>query len=218
MGSVRTLNGRGTLFMDFRYLGKRCREYTALNDTPPNRKRLEKVLAKIEADIAAGTFDYAATFPNSRAVVVHLTVRRGCAMCGPRTCFSASSQRSSWHKRRAEYARLRCGITMPGCCSFRSSGCSIPCSPWLSRPAFTTARTMSLQASWQRSLSREFSRTSRGKTSWVLVRGCRHTNICFAKPYVPQNAPGNIHAVARTPAAMVSAPPGCAEPGDARLL
>lgn len=66
MGSVRTLAGRGTLFLDFRYQGRRQREYTALADTPANRKRLEKILAKIEADIAAGSFDYAATFPTSR--------------------------------------------------------------------------------------------------------------------------------------------------------
>ena len=68
MGSVRQLTGRGTLFLDFRYLGQRCREYTALPDTPVNRKRLEKALAKIEGDIAAGTFDYAATFPGSRNI------------------------------------------------------------------------------------------------------------------------------------------------------
>lgn len=68
MGSVRTLTSRGTLFMDFRFQGKRCREYTVLPDTPANRKRLEKALAKIEADIAAGTFDYAATFPTSKSV------------------------------------------------------------------------------------------------------------------------------------------------------
>jgi len=68
MGSVRTLSGRGTLFLDFRFFGKRCREYTALPDTPANRKRLEKALAKIEGDIAAGTFDYAATFPASRNI------------------------------------------------------------------------------------------------------------------------------------------------------
>jgi integrase len=68
MGSVRQLAGRGTLFLDFRYRGQRCREYTALPDTPANRKRLEKALAKIEADVAAGTFDYAATFPTSRNV------------------------------------------------------------------------------------------------------------------------------------------------------
>jgi integrase len=66
MGSVRTLAGKGTLFLDFRYGGERRREYTALPDTPVNRKRLEKALAKIEADIATGTFDYAATFPSSR--------------------------------------------------------------------------------------------------------------------------------------------------------
>ncbi|MFG6468389.1 tyrosine-type recombinase/integrase [Roseateles sp. BYS87W] len=53
--------------MDFRFQGRRCREYTVLPDTPGNRKRLEKVLAKIEADIATGTFDYAATFPGSRS-------------------------------------------------------------------------------------------------------------------------------------------------------
>ena len=70
MGSIRTLSGRGTLFMDFRYGGKRCREYTALEDTPANRKRLEKALAKIEGDIEAGTFDYAATFPTSRSPLV----------------------------------------------------------------------------------------------------------------------------------------------------
>ncbi len=68
MGSVRLLNGRGTLFMDFRYAGSRCREYTALTDTPANRKRLEKALAKIESDIASGTFDYAKTFPGSKVL------------------------------------------------------------------------------------------------------------------------------------------------------
>lgn len=67
MGSVRVLSGRGTLFMDFRYKGKRCREYTALDDSPANRKRLEKVLARIEGEIEAGSFDYAAMFPGSRA-------------------------------------------------------------------------------------------------------------------------------------------------------
>lgn len=67
MGSVRQLTGRGTLFLDFRYCGQRCREYMALPDTPANRKRVEKVLAKIETEIAAGAFDYASTFPTSRS-------------------------------------------------------------------------------------------------------------------------------------------------------
>jgi integrase len=62
MGSVRLHVGRNALFLDFRFEGVRRREYTALPDTSANRKRLEKTLAKIEAEIEAGTFDYAATF------------------------------------------------------------------------------------------------------------------------------------------------------------
>jgi len=68
MGSVRISDTTEALFMDFRYQGRRCREYTALVDTPANRKKLEKVLAKIEAEIAAGTFVYANYFPNSKAL------------------------------------------------------------------------------------------------------------------------------------------------------
>jgi len=66
MGSIRVLSSRGTLFMDFRFQGQRCREYTALTDTPANRKRLQKALTNIEEQIAAGTFDYAKTFPGSK--------------------------------------------------------------------------------------------------------------------------------------------------------
>lgn len=65
MGSVRRLPATGTLFLDFRHAGERCREYTALDDTPANRRRLEAVLAKIEKAIAAGDFNYAAYFPDS---------------------------------------------------------------------------------------------------------------------------------------------------------
>lgn len=68
MASIRVRKETGLLFFDFRFRGQRCREQTMLQDTPVNRKRLEKVLAKIEADIAAGTFDYAATFPGSRNI------------------------------------------------------------------------------------------------------------------------------------------------------
>jgi integrase len=66
MGSVRARKESGLLFIDFRYGGDRCREQTLLTDTPANRKRLEKVLARIEADVARGVFDYEKTFPNSR--------------------------------------------------------------------------------------------------------------------------------------------------------
>ena len=67
MGSIRARKDNGQLFFDFRFQGQRCREQTMLDDTPANRKRLDKALAAIEGEIKAGTFDYAKTFPGSRA-------------------------------------------------------------------------------------------------------------------------------------------------------
>jgi integrase len=66
MGSIRQRDDNGLLFFDFRYQGKRCREQTRLTDTPPNRKKLEKILERIEAEIQFGSFDYAKFFPGSR--------------------------------------------------------------------------------------------------------------------------------------------------------
>jgi len=61
-----TMRGRfGKLVVDFRYLGKRCREKTSLEDTPVNRKKLAQVMKKMEAEITLGIFDYAAYFPKS---------------------------------------------------------------------------------------------------------------------------------------------------------
>ena len=65
MGSIRVRKETKKLFIDFRYRGERCREHTALNDTLPNRRKLEKLLQRIEAEIALGTFDYGCYFPNS---------------------------------------------------------------------------------------------------------------------------------------------------------
>lgn len=62
MSSIRRHEGKGTLFMDFRLQGVRLREYTALTDNPANRKRLQKVLDRIEGEIALGCFDYEKTF------------------------------------------------------------------------------------------------------------------------------------------------------------
>lgn len=63
MGNVRQRNGK--LFFDFRVSGIRCREQTTLEDTPSNRTRMQKVLIKIETEIALRTFDYAKFFPGS---------------------------------------------------------------------------------------------------------------------------------------------------------
>ena len=68
MAKIRNRTDNGLLFFDFRYKGLRFREQTLLPDTPTNRARLEKILARIESEIAANTFDYAAFFPESRAL------------------------------------------------------------------------------------------------------------------------------------------------------
>ena len=64
MASVNARNG--LLYLDFRYKGQRCREYTKLADTVAHRKRLEKVGTRIEAEIILGTFVYRNYFPDSK--------------------------------------------------------------------------------------------------------------------------------------------------------
>ncbi|MGR3898270.1 site-specific integrase [Psychrobacter sp. 1176_08] len=63
MASIRSR--RGKLFVDFRYMNMRCRETTNLTDTPANRKKLAKIIEKMEAEITLNIFDYAAYFPKS---------------------------------------------------------------------------------------------------------------------------------------------------------
>lgn len=66
MGSIGTRQGK--LFFDFYFQKKRCREYTKLNDTAPNRKRMQQVLDRIAAEITLGTFEYERYFPNSKLI------------------------------------------------------------------------------------------------------------------------------------------------------
>ena len=66
MASIQLRKETGTLILDFYFQGKRCREQTALTDTPSNRKRLAKVLAKIEEEISLCTFNYRQFFPSSK--------------------------------------------------------------------------------------------------------------------------------------------------------
>jgi integrase len=54
-----------TLYLDFFFRGARCREQTALMDTPEHRKRLQALANRIQKEIERGTFDYGAFFPNS---------------------------------------------------------------------------------------------------------------------------------------------------------
>jgi integrase len=66
MGSIQVRKETGYLIMDFYYQGSRCREQTALADTEVNRKKVQKVIDKIETEITSGTFDYRSYFPASK--------------------------------------------------------------------------------------------------------------------------------------------------------
>ncbi len=63
MGSINVRKDLGTLYFDFRYKGVRCREQTALKDTPANRRTMATLLKKMEKEMVEGTFDYHSYFP-----------------------------------------------------------------------------------------------------------------------------------------------------------
>ena len=65
MASVRVRPETGTLYLDFRYRGRRCREQTALQDTPANRKVVEALASRIKRAQAKGDFSYSEFFPDS---------------------------------------------------------------------------------------------------------------------------------------------------------
>jgi len=69
MASIQVRKKTNCLIIDFYYRGTRCREQTALDDTAVNRKKVQKLIDRIEADIAACTFDYSQYFPSSKNVM-----------------------------------------------------------------------------------------------------------------------------------------------------
>lgn len=65
MAKVTARPETGKLFIDFTYMGVRCREQTTLLDTPANRKRVQGVVDRLKRAIKEGTFEYATFFPGS---------------------------------------------------------------------------------------------------------------------------------------------------------
>jgi integrase len=58
--------GKGSIQIDFRYKGVRCRERLRLTPTAANIKYAARLKATIEHEIATGAFDYGKHFPDSR--------------------------------------------------------------------------------------------------------------------------------------------------------
>ena len=64
MGKVR-VKETNRLYLDFTYRGVRCREFTSLENTAANRRRVEALMERIEKEIALGKFNFRQTFPES---------------------------------------------------------------------------------------------------------------------------------------------------------
>lgn len=63
MASINSRNGK--LRIDFRYKGQHCREQTRFQDTPANRRKLQTIVERMEAEMVLGTFVYRDYFPKS---------------------------------------------------------------------------------------------------------------------------------------------------------
>ncbi len=75
MGKVRARPETGRLYLDFHFKANRFREQTALPDNATNRKKVEKLLARIEAKIVLGEFDYTEHFPSSKNIAKFIELR-----------------------------------------------------------------------------------------------------------------------------------------------
>lgn len=92
MGSVNIRGGK--LYLDFRYRGQRCREQSNLEHTPANKKRLTKLLERIEAEIKINRFNYEAYFPSSAKVELFKKIdeEERLRRIGPQMVFEAFAQ------------------------------------------------------------------------------------------------------------------------------
>jgi integrase len=88
---------KGKLFLDFRWRGVRCREFTQLTDTPENRRRCAAVFKIIQGEIGLGTFDYRRHFPNGAKLHVFYPTTDVAAGC------TLESYLRTWHSRRSPF-------------------------------------------------------------------------------------------------------------------
>lgn len=95
MAKVRARSDNNLLFMDFYYMGVRCREQTALQDTKANRRRVQALMNRIQKEIEKGMFDYPATFPDSPRTEQFARMAQGKRLGGSARTVPADSGRAA---------------------------------------------------------------------------------------------------------------------------
>ncbi|WP_435276282.1 tyrosine-type recombinase/integrase [Psychrobium sp. nBUS_13] len=76
MAKLTSRKDSGKLYFDFTYQGKRYREQANLTDTKLNRRRLQKKLDTINAELVTNQFNYLTHFPDSRAAIKIATIEQ----------------------------------------------------------------------------------------------------------------------------------------------
>lgn len=86
MASVNSRHGK--LYIDFRYLGIRCREQTTLSDTQTNRKRAKQFVKQLEKEINLGEFRYEKYSPIAKRLTKLRCYKRQRVVCNTKAwCF-----------------------------------------------------------------------------------------------------------------------------------
>ncbi len=138
MAKVRVRKETGTLYLDFFHQGVRCREQTALEDTPANRRKVAKVLEKIEAEIKLGIFDYARYFPTSK---------HASRFTGPAVDASSAPAPEPIRSLIAASVQERFGTSQPA----PVSAVSVPAAVTVPFKAFTETWVRENEVQWRRS-------------------------------------------------------------------
>jgi integrase len=89
----------GKLFLDFRWRGMRCREFTGLPDTAENRRKLRGFDKVVGGEIAVGTFDYRKHFPNGARLRDFYPDEVEARLAG----LLVGEYLDRWHKRRSPF-------------------------------------------------------------------------------------------------------------------
>lgn len=93
MAKVRVRPETNCLYLDFSYRGRRCKEQTALADTPANRRIVESLARRIQREMAKGSFSYRAFFPDSRRAAMFEEEGGASASLEPATSATAMASR-----------------------------------------------------------------------------------------------------------------------------